>query len=278
MVAISPLPIPAKLRRIKRSTAAILGRETVAILRAGEYLAPSGRTVSIRDALDRAVKGTVSYPPEATVKMPATGTKATIFEVKSEGTLEAARRFSNPMALNFASAKHPGGGFLGGAIAQEESIARSSGLYACIEHDRMYAHHARHRDPMYTTWAIYSPGVPVIRETVGALLEEPHLAAFITSPAPNARVVLERSAERKSEIRTALEERIDRVLAIAHVHGHEDLVLGAWGCGVFGNDPASVAEIFDVALRGKFRGVFERVVFAILGEGENLSAFKKRFS
>jgi uncharacterized protein (TIGR02452 family) len=235
--------------------------------------------VSIRDALDAAKKGTISYPPEAAIRF-AAGTHETVFEVTNEGTLEAARRLAskNPVALNFASAKHPGGGFLGGAIAQEESIARSSGLYACIEGDRMYAHHAKHRDPMYTAWAIYSPAVPVIRDTAGALLEEPHLSGFITSPAPNARVVLERTPERKPNIATELAIRVERVLAIAQMHAHDHLVLGAWGCGVFGNDPAVVAEAFDVALRGKFRGAFVHVVFAILGEGANLAAFRGRFS
>ena len=56
-----------------------------------------------------------------------------------------------------ASAKHPGGGFLGGARAQEESLARSSGLYACINGNPMYDHHKAHGDAMYTDYAIYSP-------------------------------------------------------------------------------------------------------------------------
>ncbi len=61
-----------------------------------------------------------------------------------------------------------------------------------------------------------------------------------------------------------MEERVIRVLAIAAAHGHAALVLGAWGCGVFGNDPDEVAGLFRDALDGPFRGAFTRVVFAIL--------------
>jgi uncharacterized protein (TIGR02452 family) len=57
--------------------------------------------------------------------------------------------------------------------------------------------------------------------------------------------------------------RIDRVLRIAAAHGHDAVVLGAWGCGVFGNDPRDVAGLFRQALDGPFAGVFARVVFAV---------------
>ena len=57
---------------------------------------------------------------------------------------------------------------------------------------------------------------------------------------------------------------VQRVLAIAAMHQHDALVLGAWGCGVFGNDTEEVAGLFKDALDGPFRGVFAEVVFAVL--------------
>lgn len=51
---------------------------------------------------------------------------------------------------------------------------------------------------------------------------------------------------------------------MAALHGYRGLVLGAWGCGVFQNDPAQVAEAFRGLLAGRFAGVFERVVFGVL--------------
>jgi uncharacterized protein (TIGR02452 family) len=213
------------------------------------------------------------------IRLPSLGRTADI-ECANETTLSAARRLENPVALNFASAKNPGGGFLSGATAQEESLARASGLYACIRDDPMYAHH-RMGDAIYTSWAIYSPAVPVFRDDDGRLLDRPWTCAFLTAPAVNAKVVLERDPSRGPEIRAAMEERIDRVLRIAAVHGHESIVLGAWGCGVFGNDPGEIAELFEAALRGPHSGNFRRVVFAILDRSvseDTLGPFRRRFA
>src|SRR5205814_6023280 len=112
---------------------------------------------------------------------------ATSFQVVNRTTLDAARRLldldpgADVLCLTFASAKHPGGGFLGGARAQEESLARTSGLYACINGNPMYAFHQAHSDAMYTDYAIYSPDVPVFRNDEGQLLDQPYLCSFITS-------------------------------------------------------------------------------------------------
>jgi uncharacterized protein (TIGR02452 family) len=220
----------------------------------------------------RSVEGTCSYPPDASLPRTPLGDKQMRIEVINESTLAAAwslvREGHRPVALNFASAKHPGGGFLGGARAQEESLARSSGLYACLNGNPMYTFHHARSDALYTDYAIYSPDVPVFRDDEGGLLDQPYLCSFITSPAPNAKVVLERDRRRRAEIRDAMDRRIRKVLAIAAARGHEALVLGAWGCGVFGNDSQEVAELFQRALGYHFQGVFTRVVFAVLDWSE----------
>ncbi len=257
---------------MNRSTAGTLGRETVRILEAGRYTNLAGEMVEIADAVARSVAGTCSYPPDASLPGVPLGDRTTRFEVENESTLAAARRLvregHRPVALNFASAKHPGGGFLGGARAQEESLARSSGLYACINGNPMYEFHRRHGDAMYTDYAIYSPDVPVFRDDDGTLLTRPCLCSLITSPAVNAKAVLKQGRRRRTEIREAMDRRVRKVLAIAAAQEHEALVLGAWGCGVFGNDCAVVAELFRRALAYHFRGVFARVVFAVLDWSE----------
>lgn len=251
-----------------RSDAARMGLEAVQILTDGGYVAPSGRAVKLGAEVERARRSTVSYPPTKAPPAPVTGGKTLRLEAVNGSSLAAAKRLVDegcaPAVLNFASAKHPGGGFRTGARAQEESLCRASALFACLEGDPMYSHHEAHRDPLYTSWAIYSPLVPVFRGDDHALLEVPWRAAFITAAAPNAKVVLERQPGRRGEVSRALEERVRRVLAIAAGHGHEALVLGAWGCGVFGNEPAEVAQLFDEALRGAYAGRFSRVVFAVL--------------
>jgi len=255
---------------MKRSTAGELGRDTVRLLEAGRYRTASGQVIEIADAVARSVAGTCSYPPDVSLPGVPLGNRATRVEVANESTLAAARRLVErglrPAALNFASAKHPGGGFLGGARAQEESLARSSGLYACIKNNPMYGYHRAHSDALYSDYALYSPDVPVFRDDEGQLLDEPYLCAFITSPAPNAKAVGRK--RHHDEIHSALERRIRKVLTIAAHHGHEALVLGAWGCGVFGNDGEEVAELFRRALAYEFQGVFGEVIFAVLDWSE----------
>ncbi len=95
---------------------------------------------------------------------------------------------------------------------------------------------------------------------------EPYRAGFLTSAAPNAGVVLRTAPERAAELPGALAVRAERVLETAVAHGYRRLVLGAWGCGVFRNDPDQVAGAFRTLLGpgGRFTGAFERVAFGIL--------------
>jgi uncharacterized protein (TIGR02452 family) len=271
-----------------RSECARRGREAVAISVEGSYVAPSGRRVLIADAVRRAVEGAVDHRAEDSIRMPAStssasGPKVSVVNGSSLGVARAfAARGIVPMVLNFASAKNPGGGFLNGARAQEESLARASALFATIERSPMYAFHRGSPDAMYTSWMIHSPAVPVFRDDdTGELLEEPYACAFLTAPAPNAGVVLERQPSRRPEVERVMRERCDRALAIMAHHGHTHLVLGAWGCGVFANDPAIVADQFACALEGPFCGVFDEVVFAVLDwspERRFVRPFAERFA
>ncbi len=245
-----------------------IARETVEIVDRGRYQHPEAGRIDIAEAVEEACGGTVEYPFDADVPRPAAHDRKTTIEVDNETTLSAAHRLTergfDVAALNFASAYHPGGGFLDGAGAQEESLARSSALYACIRDREMYEYHRTNRDPMYTSWMIYSPGVPVIRTDGGKLLANPYRVAFVTAPAPNAGVVLDRDPSRRDELHEAMAERIDKVLAICAERDHDALVLGAWGCGVFGNDPNRVAPQFEEALSTDYAGVFDHVAFAVL--------------
>ncbi|MEN6439304.1 MAG: TIGR02452 family protein [Syntrophobacter sp.] len=251
--------------RISRDLAAEHGREAVRITESGEYLAPSGKAVNISGLVERSVGGTVSYPPDKPLPEAATGDYRTDISVANMTTLDAAWRLivagHHPAVLNFASATDPGGGFLGGARAQEEYLARSSALYACIRENAMYAFHRARRDPLYTDYAVYSPDVPVFRGDDGGLLEEPYTVGMITCPAANASRV---PPGRSSEIEPAMWSRILKVLSIGIRHGHDSLVLGAWGCGAFGNDGHEIAGLFRRALEWNFKGSYGKVVFAIV--------------
>jgi uncharacterized protein (TIGR02452 family) len=162
-----------------------------------------------------------------------------------------------PLALNFANGIHPGGGFLGGARAQEEVLCRSSALYVTLEGDPMYAAHRERPRPDSTDWAILSPDVPVFRTDDGTALDSPWLLSFITCAAPYA------PAFEMQEAAQMLEQRIVRVLDIARSYGYVSLVLGAWGCGAFRNHPRTTALAFCQALEGRFVGAFSDIVFAV---------------
>ncbi|MFD8424156.1 TIGR02452 family protein [Streptomyces sp. NPDC059466] len=280
----------ARLRAIARQT-----EEAVA---ADSYRTPHGRVVPIAAAVEAARAGTRMYGPGPIG--PAAGGRAasaagfagTSFEVTGESSTQAARRLtsgraqgpSGPVAvLNFASARNPGGGYLKGAQAQEEDLCRASALYACLLGVRgFYDHHRAHRDPFYTDRVIHSPAVPVFRDGRGELLDEPYTAGFLTAAAPNASVVLRTAPERADDLPRALAVRAERVLETAAAQGYRRLVLGAWGCGVFGNDPAQVAAAFHgLLVGGRFEGYFDEVVFGILDRTRGAAirgAFERAFA
>ncbi|MES4905508.1 MULTISPECIES: TIGR02452 family protein [unclassified Streptomyces] len=252
--------------------------ETERIVAEGGYTTPSGHEVRLAEHIERAIGGTRLHEPAHTVasrRGPAPAEdRDTRFEVTGESSLEAARRLVGEgdgadgavAVLNFASARNPGGGYLNGAQAQEEALCRASALYACLRAaPEFYAAHRADPSPFYSDRVIHSPGVPVFRDDRGALLDAWYEVGFLTSAAPNAGVVAQRGMD-TSRLPGALASRAGRVLEVAVAHGYRHLVLGAWGCGVFRNDPAAVAEAFRAHLvaPGRFAGRFERVVFAVL--------------
>ncbi len=266
-----------------------IAAETVRIVDAGMYRAPSGRDVRIDALVAAAERGTALVRPGETdeVAFEARAGKCEI-EVVPETTAKAARRLvlaGHPRvaALNFASATNPGGGFLGGAIAQEEDLARASALYKCLlAQPAYYAVHRKSPSPIYTDHLVYSPDVPFFRDHELTLIEEPFTVSILTAAAPNAGEALAVDVNAAPAIAAALEKRARVVLDVAAARGHRVLVLGAWGCGVFRNDPAQVANIFAHWLEhARFRGAFERVVFAIYDRAlrqPSLTAFRDRFS
>ncbi|MBL0887697.1 TIGR02452 family protein [Myceligenerans sp. I2] len=221
-----------------------------------------GREVEIGPALTRAAADTRLVLPGDTVAPPEPAPAPARIEVTGETSLEAARRLGPGAAcLVFASARNPGGGFLNGAQAQEEALARSSGLYACQNTvPEFYDHHRGEQSLLYSDRVIVSPSVPVFRDDAGALLPEPYAVTFLTAAAPNRGAVERNAPQDAAQVPSALARRAARVLDVAAGHGLRRLVLGAWGCGVFGNDPHEVAGAFAGALRT--RPWFTHVTFA----------------
>jgi uncharacterized protein (TIGR02452 family) len=170
---------------IQRDIAKAQGIEAVSICENGYYQTPSGHIIDLKQEITHAVRNTISYLPDLSLMDSFAGEHATNVEITNETTLSAATRLIQQglktVVLNFASATSPGGGFLNGARAQEEYLARSSCLYQCIRYNPMYEYHRTQNDPLYSDYMIYSPDVPVIRGDDGALLEEPYVLSSSVS-------------------------------------------------------------------------------------------------
>jgi uncharacterized protein (TIGR02452 family) len=246
---------------LSRDVASALGFSALHACQEGRYENAAGSLVDLTARVDAARAAKVCLPPDA--PLPETGprrfTEMTI-TVANETTMSAARRLAeaghSTLALNFANGVSPGGGFLHGALAQEEVLCRSSALFLTLDGDPMYEAHRRRSDHASSDWAILSPDVPFFRTDDGTPVEAPWCVAVITCAAPIADGTV-------SDPAGLLRQRIHRVLAIAEAYRYDALVLGAWGCGAFRNDPAITARDFRDALCGPYSGAFAHVVFAI---------------
>jgi uncharacterized protein (TIGR02452 family) len=248
--------------QLPREQAIQLGNTAVHTSEIGAYRSPSGKLIEMEAWIAEACEAKRSVPPEETLLAAAPPAfELTEVEIANETTLQAGwdlvNRGFRPLALNFANGLHPGGGFLSGSLAQEETLCRSSALYATLKDDPMYAHHLRQGGSDASDWMILSPQVPVFRQDDGTELEVPWRLDFITSAAPVAPYV------GRARAAALLAQRIRRLLEIAQAFHYTELVLGAWGCGAFGNDPQETAQAFHQALSGPFSGAFRHIRFAI---------------
>lgn len=253
----------------QRSSLTKVAHETLEALKYGCYKTALGEQIDIRAQLDAAIAGTIYYPEDIPEK-DYVAVKPVI-EVVNETTSQAATCLmygegkSDVVALNFANATNEGGGFLTGSVAQEEDLCRCSGLYPCLKSQpKFYADNLANGNQLYTDGIIYSPKVPFIRNSYGYFIPNPFELSIITAPAPCLRAM--NAEDIPPYIDDVILQRAIKILQVAEAHGHRTIILGAWGCGAFGNDPKLVAEAFMYAL-----GVvptFERVVFAVYDQRE----------
>lgn len=250
-----------------------VAQQTLQLLEEGGFRDPDGRWVDLAEAQRAAVEGSFTLTPQAGADLlsvsSGSGAAPTV-SVTAERTQEAVRRLVDAgeddlLVLNFASARNPGGGFMRGAKAQEEDLARCSGLYPCVLSQPTYYDANRAESSLlHTDHLIYSPRVPWFRTRSRNPPDRVTLASVITGPAPNAGEVLRRDPSAGPQIDATLRHRAGLVLALARSRGHRNLLLGAWGCGVFRNDPTRVADAFGSWLSSEtFAGAFDHVTFAV---------------
>lgn len=266
-----------------------MARETLNIIEKGYYEA-NGMRVDIQSMQKASLKGSFLLTPEQGEELLAAyenntdqSEKKTQMITLNCSTVDAVLRLAaegkQPAVLNFASAKNPGGGFLNGAKAQEESLALSGCLYETqLAHETYYVRNRACGTMMYTDHAIYSPDVVFFRDGGFRLMEKPVTASVLTLPAVNmGQVLLKGENVQKAE--AVMRRRMKLSLAVFARQGCRHLVLGAYGCGVFRNDPEKIALWWKELLSEGPAGVFETVLFAVLDHsaGKCIGAFQKEF-
>lgn len=205
------------------------------------------------------------------------GNKDTKVFVKDMDTVSAVFEFCDKTTgvLSFASYKYPGGGFIVGSKAQEECICHESTLYNVISQcNDFYDWNAKNTNrSLYLNRGIYVPNI---------MFEKGNgfkCADVISVAAPNKAAAVKNFNVSDSLNTKYLRERIRFILNIAVDNNVETLILGAFGCGVFGQDPYEVAKIFRSYLENEFKGCFSTVVFAIpKGNNSNFVVFRSIFS
>jgi len=258
-------------------------RETVRITADKKYTL-NGKTIELPD-IDLAEVKVIS-PEEGQRLLDAdmssymTGSMCRI-TINTKDSFEAGRAYENPLVMNFANAHNPGGGFKLGANAQEEALCRCSTLYASITSKaagEMYAYNNTHISRVESDYMLISPNVAVFRDKDLSLLEKPVVMGVVTVPAPN-RYGAAMLASSKMIEETFI-RRIRILLRAAMENGYKTLVLGAWGCGAFGNRPDDVASYFKMVIVDEGLGkAFDEICFAIYGseDGKNITAFRRCF-
>lgn len=222
--------------------------------------------------------------------------------VSKKRTFEAAKPYANGSqkvaVLNFASAVNPGGGVVNGARAQEECLCRCSTLYFCLDIDpfweKFYTPHRKNGSPLHNDDLIYTPGVTVFKSDTQApetmSENEWYDVDVITCAAPNLR---ERPSNRHNqgdgerkvsltddELCAIHEKRGRRILDVAVQKKADVLILGAFGCGAFRNNPAVVAEVF-IKLAHEYEYAFKTIEFAVFcppHDDTNFREFEKKLA
>lgn len=183
---------------------------------------------------------------------------------------------SKILVLNLANPVHPGGGVRRGAKAQEEDLCRKSSLLLSLESadaEDYYDYNRSLNTYMGSDAIIITPNVEIIKDENGNYLDESVVVSVMTCAAP----MVTQGFEGMSELpyRDMVYNRIVGMLKTAAYLGYEVLILGAFGCGAFGNDARIVSDLFYKALKEfdydgmKAKDFFRRVDFAVWCQPRN---------
>lgn len=175
--------------------------------------------------------------------------------------------------LNFSSHKNPGGKFLEGSSAQEESLCHESTLFNVLKDEKLSHFYEDNKKGtnrcIYDHAAMWTPKIIFRRD------RNVKMCDVITCAAPNATAAMKFYGVKYDEIMPAFIERVRLILLVASNNLADVLILGAYGCGVFGNKPDFVATTFKKLIDNEFNGCFKKVIYAVPSKSntKNYTAF-----
>ena len=250
--------------------------DTQDIFKNGKYLCNS-RLIVLDHSLTRCIKGTklyekenVQFVSEAEQKIKIRKASKANIEFTKELVMKVCNRLStinaSVMLLNFSNGLCPCGDYLSGGGRREEMISRVSALpnsqSECMQ--AFYRKHLFDKNPYYSDALIYSPLVPVIKETEGQLLPDPYCVNMITSVAVDVPLTKKMNCFNPKKIYKTMYYRIKKILALAANKGDDTLLLGAFGCDEFQNDFYQIGEIFGrILIQENYQSLFRHIVFAL---------------
>ena len=212
----------------------------------------------------------------------------TSYNVWNSCSFEAADRIrttsdnSKILVLNFANPVNPGGGVHKGAWAQEETLCRKSTLLISLENEnarKYYDHNRKQNSALSSDYMIISPEVEVFRNSDYTLAANPFILSVLTCAAPMVTADIKKMDSKEYE--NILYHRILGMICLAKALNYENLILGAWGCGAFGNDAEIIAALFYKALnQPNIKTTFKNIIMAVLDKSYsqyNFNAFNKYF-
>jgi len=264
-VEVPSLTARMEASKVKRHRRIVMENDQV--MRDGGFMLPSGwQSVPPAPGTERIACPLVEEEPVDTFRF-----NETEVCVANADTLTAALVIGDALALNFANAYTPGGGYIAGCLAQEEELCRLlPQLYPSLKS----CHY-----PINPGEALVTQGLLAVRQVFS---HEPCSSqgevGIVTAAMPDRH---EHKSMAAAEWAETVSLRIRAVLHAAKSSGLPNLVLGAFGCGAFGNPPADVAAIFRRHLESsEFRGCFKKIVFAIIDPARdgNLLPFREEMS
>ena len=245
---------------------------TIRIVDKGFYTSATGEIVTLDNDLEMR-ENTRFYTEEFTVRdFPCKTDKTEITVVNNDSInagLDIQREGYNPVVLNFANRRTAGGGVLRGSRAQEETIFRRTNLYRSLyqfmpDAERYKVRKNWRQYPMDKNFGgIYTPYATVFRALDFSLLEKPVKISFVSVAAMNRPRLVD--GKIAPELIEGTLNKMRTILRIGLYHGHDAIILGAFGCGAFQNPPKHVAQLFDQVIHEpEFENKYKKIVFAII--------------